>query len=188
MSLNIQSIVETNHGLFKQINQSSLFASSSMTRSIEHVRWSVLREFNSSFFFCSSFFFHLVIHLLSDLIRFLSLLNDSCVINSREQFWFHSNHLSFILLRSDKLIYYCSSWTKIRNYRSLSNLRLLASKFWRILQDFSNISWKKILFQQIEHWINDRSTLQSERWRERLQISSNDWKNVEKSTSSSDHL
>ncbi len=154
------------------------------------VRWRVqlntysdlyIENFNSSIVLFFYFLFSL--RLLICLICFFCF----AWIIHEWQIWLHSKHLSFIFSRFDKLIYYYNLWIKIRNYQRWSDLLLLTSKFLEILRDFSNISLKRILFRQIEHWINDRLTLQFERWRERLQISSNDWRNEEKSLNSLDH-
>ncbi len=116
-------------------------------------------NFNSSFLFYSSFFFFSSRH---SLFIWLSLLFCFAWIIHEWQFWLHQKHLSFISSQSNKLICYCSSWIKTRNYPRLSNLFFLANKFWKILWDCSNISSKKILYSSIEHWVRNLLTMSFE--------------------------
>jgi hypothetical protein len=112
----LQSIVDRRITILS-INQVCLL-SSSMTRSIEHVRWSVLRKISIRWFLFSLFFLFI-----------LSIISRFCFCFSSIDFawklhdwsiWLRNIHL-LTITSFDKLIFFFNLWIIIRIFQRLSS-------------------------------------------------------------------
>jgi hypothetical protein len=147
----------------KSINEICLLSfSSSMTRSIEHVRWSVLSGISiHRFSFFSLFFFHLVIyHNFACFALFASIVSESWIIHDWS-IWLRFTHL-LAITSFDKHIFFCNLWITIQIFQRLRSFLHQADSCFRILFDSSSIRVKEISYSSTEHWVKNSLTVSFE--------------------------
>jgi hypothetical protein len=136
-----------------------VYQSSSMTRLIEHVCWSVLREFLLTDFSSFFFFFFISSSIASLLVLFsLFQMNNLWSINLTSQHSFLSDH---IIRQTHFLLQFVNNNS---NFQRLFSYLWQVINFYETYYDFSNTSVRKTSFRRIELWVRSSSTLSSKSW------------------------